>query len=137
MHYSKEKPSCSTFRVITTYFLGVRIFRKFTVFVKDRNTSIVEVFGMCATWSCSSLQLTRLVNWSFRYHHIKFDLSHHIIMSSPTFDCNLEKILIRVQNHFHLLRTVSIPCYKMNIKSTKCRHASHCCRTAPVQLGLD
>ena len=24
-------PSCSTFRVITTYFLGVRIFRKFTV----------------------------------------------------------------------------------------------------------
>ena len=31
MHYSKETPSCSTFRVITTNFLGVRIFRKFTV----------------------------------------------------------------------------------------------------------
>ena len=30
MHYSKEKPSFSTFRVITTNFLGVRIFRKFT-----------------------------------------------------------------------------------------------------------
>ena len=32
MDYSKETPSCSTFRVITTNFLGVRIFRKFTVF---------------------------------------------------------------------------------------------------------
>ena len=32
MHYSKEKPSCSTFRVITTNFLGVRIFRKFMVY---------------------------------------------------------------------------------------------------------
>ena len=32
MHYSKEMPSCSTFRVITTNFLGVRIFRKFTVY---------------------------------------------------------------------------------------------------------
>ena len=31
MHYSKETPSYSTFRVITTNFLGVRIFRKFTV----------------------------------------------------------------------------------------------------------
>ena len=31
MHYSKETPSCSTFRVITTNCLGVRIFRKFTV----------------------------------------------------------------------------------------------------------
>ena len=33
MHYSKEMPSCSTFRVITTNFLGVRIFRKFTVVI--------------------------------------------------------------------------------------------------------
>ena len=31
MHYSKERPSCSTFRVITANILGVRIFRKFTV----------------------------------------------------------------------------------------------------------
>ena len=31
MHYSKEKPSFSTFRIITTNFLGVQIFRKFTV----------------------------------------------------------------------------------------------------------
>ena len=31
MHYSKETPSCSTFRVITTNFWGVQIFRKFTV----------------------------------------------------------------------------------------------------------
>ena len=31
MRYSKETPSCSTFRVITTNVLGVRIFRKFTV----------------------------------------------------------------------------------------------------------
>ena len=31
MHYSKEKPFCSTFRVITTNFLGVQKFRKFTV----------------------------------------------------------------------------------------------------------
>ena len=29
-HYSKEKPSYSTFRVIITNILGVRIFRKFT-----------------------------------------------------------------------------------------------------------
>ena len=33
MNYSKETPSCSTFRVITTNSLGVRIFRKFTVFL--------------------------------------------------------------------------------------------------------
>ena len=33
MHYSKETPSCSTFRVITTNVLGVRIFRKFTVLI--------------------------------------------------------------------------------------------------------
>ena len=31
MNYSKETPSCSTFSVITTISLGVRIFRKFTV----------------------------------------------------------------------------------------------------------
>ena len=31
MHYSKETPSCSTFRVITTNVFSVRIFRKFTV----------------------------------------------------------------------------------------------------------
>ena len=31
MHYTKEKLSFSTFRVITTNFLSVRIFRKFTV----------------------------------------------------------------------------------------------------------
>ena len=33
MNYSKETPSCSTFRVITTNSLGVWIFRKFTVSV--------------------------------------------------------------------------------------------------------
>ena len=32
-NYYKETPSCSTFRVITTNSLGVRIFRKFTVAV--------------------------------------------------------------------------------------------------------
>ena len=31
MHYSTDKSSCSTFWVITKSFLGVRIFRKFTV----------------------------------------------------------------------------------------------------------
>ena len=31
MHYSKEMPSYSNFRVITTNYLSVRIFRKFTV----------------------------------------------------------------------------------------------------------
>ena len=31
MHNSKETLSCSTFRVITTIFLGIQIFRKFTV----------------------------------------------------------------------------------------------------------
>ena len=30
MHYSKEKPSLSTLRVITTHLLGVRIFKIFT-----------------------------------------------------------------------------------------------------------
>ena len=33
MHYSKEKSSCSTFRVITAHFWGVRNFRIFTVHV--------------------------------------------------------------------------------------------------------
>ena len=31
MHNSKETPSCSTYRVITTNVLGVRIFRKLTI----------------------------------------------------------------------------------------------------------
>ena len=32
-HYSMVEPYSSNFRVITTNFLGVRIFRKFTVFI--------------------------------------------------------------------------------------------------------
>ena len=107
------------------------------VFVKDRNTRVIEVFCMCATWSCTVNWIGELVIPIPPLCDIKFDPSHHVITSSPTFDCNLEKNLIRFQNHFHLLRTVSIPGYKMNIKSTKCRHVSHCCQTALLQLGLE
>ena len=41
MHYSKETPSCSIFMVITTNFLGVRIFRKFTVCLKNAQLDLV------------------------------------------------------------------------------------------------
>ena len=36
-HYSMVEPHISNFRVITTNFLGVRIFRKFTIFRTVRN----------------------------------------------------------------------------------------------------
>ena len=40
-HYSIVEPHSSNFRVITTYFLGVRIFRKFTVILVRRNKDII------------------------------------------------------------------------------------------------
>ena len=45
MHYSKETPFCSTFRVITTNVLGVRIFRKFTVYNVDGMLPSVTPFN--------------------------------------------------------------------------------------------
>ena len=45
MHYSKVKPSCSTFRMITANFYGVRNFRNFTVLPvqKDNDSSFLGV----------------------------------------------------------------------------------------------
>ena len=53
MHYSEETPSCSTFRVITTNFLGVRIFRKFTVFIRSRvwSPSLPKFFRGDWSWN--------------------------------------------------------------------------------------
>ena len=45
-HYSMVEPHSSNFRVITTNFLGVRIFRKFTVLVLD----LPEQIKMRAEW---------------------------------------------------------------------------------------
>ena len=84
-HYSVVEPHSSNFRVITTNFLGVRIFRKFTVVILDftvhfscswktgRNelrhdkTNSVAVrpaktqisLGICPVWSESSLSAWR------------------------------------------------------------------------------
>ena len=40
-HYSMVEPHSSNFRVITTKFLGVRIFRKFTVLVASSRNSVL------------------------------------------------------------------------------------------------
>ena len=41
-HYSMLEPHSSNFRVILTNFLGVRIFRKFTVKTESQNTVIIH-----------------------------------------------------------------------------------------------
>ena len=41
-HYSMVKPHSSNFRVITTNFLGVRIFRKFTVILMNFRIFIIS-----------------------------------------------------------------------------------------------
>ena len=70
MHYFKETPSLSTFRVITTNFLGVRIFRKFTVVCNDASEngcapnlvpSINVLFAIVA-YSVDQYQLGCFVN---------------------------------------------------------------------------
>ena len=60
MHYSEEKSSCSTFRVITANFLGVRNFRIFTV----RNIVLMteeHVYPGCMFPKVLSLMLGRQV----------------------------------------------------------------------------
>ena len=58
-HYSMVEPHSSNFRVITTNFLGVRIFRKFTVMilsfrmdrswqtVQTQRSSLIRVYTVC------------------------------------------------------------------------------------------
>ena len=61
MHYSKETPSCSTFRVITTNVLGVRIFRKFTVTL----SVFRQGFSLCKSSSVSNYGMsTAIAFWS-------------------------------------------------------------------------
>ena len=55
MHYSKETPSCLTFRVITTNVLGVRMFRKFTVF-------------KCLNYKKFNLTVIKMIKWKFTQH---------------------------------------------------------------------
>ena len=46
-HYSMVEPHSSHFRVITTNSLGVRIFRKFTVFLEVRRMKISIPVALC------------------------------------------------------------------------------------------
>ena len=58
-HYSMVEPHSSNFRVITTKFLGVRIFRKFTV------TLAVDILSTVKIQKNSDTQMFAVVNLRF------------------------------------------------------------------------
>ena len=61
-HYSTVEPHSSHFRVITTKFLGVQLFRKFTVFRNENNGLILPIdHHMCDLRSSNWSQPTESV----------------------------------------------------------------------------
>ena len=64
MHYSTVKPSCSNFRVITTHFSGVRIFKFFTVYFlfAGKIVAIVKSGFLYVTLTLSSIVSSEFEN---------------------------------------------------------------------------
>ena len=96
MHYSKEKPSCSTFRVIYRKFSGVRKFRIFMVICQQITVTILSCLGKyCRPRSdCSSRLLFDIITSvcsSIIWMH--YSLYHNVPKSEEHSDQGLHCLL--------------------------------------------
>ena len=77
-HYSKETPSCSTFRVITTNFLGVRIFRKFTVGGVEWSLIAPVLLEHCVALHIPYLHTYQCFSWEGERQAYPGELGHFV-----------------------------------------------------------
>ena len=94
VHYSSVKPSCSNFRVITANFLGVRIFRIFTV---------TELEGMFHTSKKQNYKVDTYSNWLLpKLLSFFFPKVSHISLIFKLYPCILKnpyKVSYRESQH--------------------------------------